>query len=139
MSFFITTVEYNNKIYYGVLLFWKGHQKFFMKGFKGWNRNRVFLQGVIDGLQMIKRKDLYLIFSSDLDYFNDAIRYKNYINWFNDGWVKSNGDTVAYKDMWLEIMYLLDGFQVVNSKKLKNVGILQTEIIKHLQKEECRG
>lgn len=92
---------------YGAILIYGEHRKEISEGFIGVTNNQMELLSVIKALKCLKfpcNVELY----SDSKYVCDAIN-KNWLNsWASKGWVKSDRKEVANKELWQELLPLLE-------------------------------
>ena len=92
---------------YGAVLIYNGNEKRISKGFRKTTNNRMELMAAIDALKLLKEEcivDLY----SDSKYLTDAINQKWLSSWQKNNWKKSDKKPVLNRDLWEELLPLLE-------------------------------
>jgi len=92
---------------FGAVLIYNGNEKRISKGFRKTTNNRMELMAAIEALKLLKEAcevDLY----SDSKYLTDAIN-KNWLSsWQKNGWKKSDKKPVLNRDLWEELISLIE-------------------------------
>lgn len=117
INVYLTTNKKDESVFYGVLLQWRYHQKILKEGFVGKNDNEVELEGLIRALSEIHDKSKIIKVDTDNKYIYDILKYRRYNQWYRDGWVKSDGQRVAYWKEWQQIRELICGFKNISVNK----------------------
>ena len=92
---------------FGAVLIYNGNEKRISKGFRKTTNNRMELMAAIEALKLLKEAcevDLY----SDSKYLTDAINQNWLSSWKKNGWKKSDKKPVLNKDLWEELLLLLE-------------------------------
>ncbi|MDG0860365.1 ribonuclease H family protein [Staphylococcus equorum] len=104
---------------YGVALFYKGHKKEIYQGFRNTTNNRMEITAAISALKQMKRKDIPVEIRTDSAYLCNCINNRWYVKWMNNGWMTSGGKTVENRDLWNELIELINTFNQVSFTKVK--------------------
>ena len=96
---------------YGAVLIYNGNEKRISKGFRKTTNNRMELMAAIEALNLLKENcivDLY----SDSKYLTDAINQKWLSSWQKNGWKKADKKPVLNRDLWEELLLLINKHEV---------------------------
>lgn len=96
---------------WGAILQYKQHKLELSGGAVSTTNNQMELTGVIEGLKALNepcKVELY----TDSQYIVNAINKGWLRNWQKNGWKKSDKSPVLNKELWLEIIALLEKHQV---------------------------
>lgn len=93
---------------YGAILIWGMHRKEISKGYRRTTNNRMELLAVIEGMEIIKNRDIPLVVYSDSQYVVNAVEK----GWLNN-WIKTNfkGDK-KNPDLWKRYHKLAQNFSI---------------------------
>jgi len=96
---------------FGAVLIYNGNEKRISKGFRKTTNNRMELMAAIEALKLLKEDcavDLY----SDSKYLTDAINQKWLSSWQKNGWKKADKKPVLNRDLWEQLIALLEKHSV---------------------------
>lgn len=97
---------------YGAVLIYNGNEKRISKGFRKTTNNRMELMAAIEALRLLKEEcevDLY----SDSKYLTDAINQNWLSSWQKNGWKKADKKPVLNRDLWEELLLLINKHKVI--------------------------
>ena len=104
---------------YGALLIYKGKEKE-IKGHSGNTTNNIMeMTAVIMALKALKEKDIQVEIYSDSAYVVNCFKQKWYVGWRKNGWKNSKKKPVENKELWMELLELVESFKKVNFFKVK--------------------
>ena len=103
----------------GVVLQFRGHEKEDYRGFRNTTNNRMEIQAAIDALKLMKRFDIPVEVRTDSAYLCNCINNKWYKNWMNNGWLTSAKKPVENRDLWIDLLELIEQFQFISFTKVK--------------------
>ena len=103
----------------GVVLQFRGHKKEHYRGFRNTTNNRMEIQAAIDALKLMKRFDIPVEVRTDSAYLCNCINNKWYKNWMNNGWLTSAKKPVENRDLWIDLLELIEQFQFISFTKVK--------------------
>ncbi|MCF0151238.1 MAG: ribonuclease HI [Firmicutes bacterium] len=101
----------NNKGGWGCVLEFSGIEKELSGGEKNTTNNRMELTALIAGLSALKEKGLQLRIFSDSSYLVNCFKNRWYVNWQNNGWKTAAKAPVENRDLWMQLLELLQGQQ----------------------------
>lgn len=104
---------------YGVALFYRGHKKEIYQAFRNTTNNRMEITAAISALKQMKRFDIPVEIRTDSAYLCNCMNNQWYAKWINNGWRTSSGKTVENRDLWQELLDLINKFKQVRFKKVK--------------------
>lgn len=104
---------------YGAVLLYKGHKKELYQGFRNTTNNRMEMTAAISALKSMKRYDIPVEIRTDSAYLCNCMVKKWYVNWMRNGWMTSTGKTVENRDLWIQILELVEKFKEVRFVKVK--------------------
>ncbi len=96
---------------YGAVLIYNGNEKRISKGFRKTTNNRMELMAAIDALKLLK-EDCIVDLYSDSKYLTDAINQSWLSSWQKNGWKKSDKKPVLNRDLWEELLLLINKHKV---------------------------
>ena len=96
---------------YGAVLIYNGNEKRISKGFRKTTNNRMELMAAIDALKLLK-EDCIVDLYSDSKYLTDAINQSWLSSWQKNGWKKSDKKPVLNRDLWEELLFLINKHKV---------------------------
>lgn len=97
---------------WGAILKWNKHEKELSGYDPDTTNNRMELQAVIEGLKAIKHDKFPVNITTDSRYIHDAFA-KNWIaGWQRKGWKTANKTDVKNRDLWEELVALVEKFDV---------------------------
>lgn len=109
----------NNIGGYGVVLQYRGHTKELYQGFRNVTNNQMELKAAIEGLKAMKKFNIPVEVKTDSAYLCNCINQKWYIKWMNNGWVTSSKKPVENRELWIELLDLIDKFAFIQFTKVK--------------------
>lgn len=104
---------------WGAVLEYNGHQKEMHGGAINTTNNIMEMTAVIEGLKSLKSKDLDIHVYSDSAYVVNCFKQKWYVKWQSNGWKNSKKEPVENKELWVELIDLVNSFHSVNFHKVK--------------------
>lgn len=96
---------------WGAILVYNGHEKEMSGGEKQTTNNRMELMAVIEGLSALKEPCEVTVYS-DSKYFIDAIEKGWARSWQKNNWIKSDKKPALNRELWEQILSLLDYHKV---------------------------
>jgi ribonuclease HI len=96
---------------FGVVLRYSGHEKEISGGFADTTNNRMELQGAISGLLSLKEPCAVTLYS-DSQYLVNSIEKGWAKKWRENGWRKADKSPALNKDLWEELLNLLENHEV---------------------------
>mgnify|MGYP001954921636 CR=1 FL=1 len=81
--------------------------------------NKMELTSVIEALKRVKRRDIPIKVYSDSAYIVNCFNDKWYVKWRRNGWINSRGQPVENKDLWEELINLVESFDSIEFVKVK--------------------
>ncbi|RKD28975.1 ribonuclease HI [Thermohalobacter berrensis] len=109
----------NNKGGYGAVLIYKEHKKEIYGGEKNTTNNRMELKGCIEALKLLKRNDIPVEVYTDSAYLCNCMNQKWYEKWRKNGWKNSKKKPVENRDLWIELIKLVESFDSIKFIKVK--------------------
>ena len=88
------------------------HRKELYGGEANTTNNRMELKAVIEGFRALKRDGLVVEVFSDSSYVMNCFRDKWYVNWQKNGWKNSKKEPVENRELWEELLSLVEKHQV---------------------------
>lgn len=104
---------------WGALLEYNENVKTLYGGERNTTNNRMEMMAVIEALKILKTKDLYLEIYSDSAYLVNCFRERWYDKWRLNGWTNASKKPVENRDLWEELLPLVESFQKVEFLKIK--------------------
>ncbi|MCK8059265.1 MULTISPECIES: ribonuclease H [unclassified Fusibacter] len=116
---------------WGAVLEYKGTVKELKGGELNTTNNRMEMTALIEALKSIKNTDMNVSVYSDSAYIINCFHQKWYVNWQRNGWKNSKKAPVENKDLWEEMLLLVERHPKVNFFKVKgHIDIDDTASIK---------
>ncbi|MBS4535460.1 ribonuclease HI [Clostridium sp. D2Q-14] len=109
----------NNIGGYGAVLIYKKNKKEIYGGEKNTTNNRMELKAPIEALKIVKKYNIPIEIYTDSAYLCNCINQKWYVKWRKNGWINSKKKVVENKDLWQELLSLIDRFQEIKFIKVK--------------------
>ncbi len=81
--------------------------------------NIMEMKAVIEALKLIKDKSYSVMVFSDSAYVVNCINDKWYVKWRKNGWINSKKEAVLNKELWEELIQLVEGFCSITFIKVK--------------------
>ena len=97
---------------WGALLEYGQHQKEIFGGEVNTTNNRMEMLALLNALKAIKKPDQIISVFSDSSYLMNCFREKWYESWQKNGWRTSKKTEVENRDLWEELLQLIDRHQV---------------------------
>jgi len=106
---------------------------------KSTTNNRMELMAAVEALKTaIKVKAIKVDVYSDSAYVVNAIKNKWVKKWSNNGWKTVHHEDIKNKDLWLQILSLLNFLHDVNFIKVKgHTGDINNEMVDRMAKREA--
>jgi len=108
-----------NKGGYGAVLLYKDNKKEIFGGELNTTNNRMELKGCIEALKTLKKKDIPIEIYTDSAYLCNCINQRWYIRWRQTGWINSQKKPVENRDLWEELLYLIEDMEEIKFFKVK--------------------
>jgi|LGOV01.1.fsa_nt_gb ribonuclease HI len=113
---------------WGAILMYRGHEKEIFGGTKNTTNNIMEMTAIIEVLKTVNNKDLETEIYSDSAYIVNCINQKWFVNWRKNGWKNSKKQSVKNKELWIEMLKLLESFVKIKLIKVKgHAGIEYNE------------
>lgn len=109
----------NNPAGYGVVLQYGPHVKELYQGFRGKTNNQMEIMAAIEGLKAMKKFDIPVEIRTDSAYVCNCINKGWYKNWMNNGWLTSAKKPVENRELWIELIDLIEKFPFISFTKVK--------------------
>jgi len=114
---------------YGAVLMYKSNKKEIFGGEINTTNNRMELKACIEALKTLKRNDIPVVIYTDSAYLCNCINQQWYKKWRMNGWINSKKKSVENKDLWIELLELVENFADIQFKKVKgHSGIENNEL-----------
>lgn len=81
--------------------------------------NRMELKAVIAGLEQLNQFNIPITVRSDSAYVVNCMQQKWYNGWINRNWRTANNKPVGNKELWLELIKLVNKFEKIEFEKVK--------------------
>lgn len=104
---------------YGAVLIYKDNKKEIFGGEVNTTNNRMELKACIEALKVLKRKDIPIEIHTDSAYLCNCFNQKWHEKWQRNGWINSKKESVENKDLWVELINLVDSFNSIKFIKVK--------------------
>lgn len=96
---------------YGTVLKFGEHRRELSAGYRHTTNNRMELLAVIEGLRALKRACIVAV-HSDSRYVVDSVTKRWIDGWRRRGWIKRDGKPVLNRDLWEQLVPLLETHDV---------------------------
>ena len=97
---------------WGAILEYGEHVKELYGGEANTTNNRMELKAVIEGFKALKRDGITVEVFSDSSYVMNCFREKWYVNWQKNGWKNTKKQPVENRELWEELISLVDKHHV---------------------------
>ncbi len=104
---------------YGAVLEYRNNLKELFDGFRNTTNNIMELKAIIEALKTTKTKEIHIKIYSDSAYVVNCFNQGWYHKWRTNGWINSKKDPVENKELWIEIIGLVETFAKVEFFKVK--------------------
>ncbi len=104
---------------YGAVLIYRDNKKEIFGGEINTTNNRMELTACIKALLALKKKDIPVEIHTDSAYLCNCFNQKWYEKWQKNGWMNSKKEPVENKDLWMELINLVDSFNSIRFIKVK--------------------
>lgn len=104
---------------YGAILLYRGHEKEIYDGEINTTNNKMEMKACIEALKTLKRKDIPVELYTDSAYVCNCINQKWYVKWRKNGWKNSKKNPVENKEMWIELLDLVEALEDIRFFKVK--------------------
>lgn len=91
----------------------------FYKGFRNTTNNKMELKAVVDALKNIKDEGYALEVYSDSAYIVNCINNRWFSKWMQNGWITTAKEPVKNRDLWIELINLLERYPFTKFIKVK--------------------
>ncbi len=125
---------------WGVLLQYNGHQKELRGGATNTTNNIMELTSCIKALQAIKKLHIPIEIISDSAYVVNAFNRGWIASWKANGWLNSKKEPVKNKELWLQLIELVESFEQIVFIKVKghsnNQGNIRADQLANMAMDE---
>ncbi len=97
---------------YGAILICEGKKREYTGGFRLTTNNRMELMGAIVALRELEVRDRPILLHSDSSYLVNGISKGWAENWRRCGWIKSDRKPAINKDLWAELLDLVQALDI---------------------------
>lgn len=104
---------------WGAVLTYQDQVKELYGGEKNTTNNRMEMTAVIEALKALKSKNIPVKIYSDSAYVINCFKEGWHLNWQKNGWMNSQKKPVENKDLWQELIALVDCQSKIEFLKLK--------------------
>ena len=81
--------------------------------------NKMEMKACIESLKTLKKKDIPVEVYTDSAYVCNCINQEWYVKWRSNGWKNSKKDPVENKDLWVEMLTLVETMEDIKFIKVK--------------------
>ncbi len=81
--------------------------------------NIMEMTSIIEGLKALKSKAIKINIYSDSAYVVNCFNQQWYVKWRMNGWINSTKKPVENKDLWIELIELVESFEDITFYKVK--------------------
>ena len=125
---------------WGVLLQYKEHRKELRGGTTNTTNNIMELTSCIKALQAIKKRNIPVEVISDSAYVVNAFHKGWIASWKANGWLNSKKEPVKNKELWLQLIGLVESFAQIAFIKVKghasNQGNIRADQLANMAMDE---
>ncbi len=129
---------------WGAVLEYQGTTKELFGGMKNTTNNRMEMTALIEALKALKSKDIAIEVYSDSAYVINCFQQGWHHKWQVNGWMNSKKEPVENKDLWQELLLLIDSFPTIAFFSIKGhldlskPSEINTWFTKFLQKNKLK-
>jgi ribonuclease HI len=109
----------NNVGGWGAILKYGPHTKEIYDGVRNTTNNRMELTAAIMALKEMKRFDIPVEVYTDSAYLCNCINQRWYKKWMDNGWMTSGNKPVENRDLWIQLIDLIQKFKFISFFKVK--------------------
>lgn len=109
----------NNIGGYGAVLQYGEHSKEIYEGFRNVTNNQMEIRAAIAALKEMKKFNIPVEIRSDSAYVVNCMNKKWYSNWMNNGWLTSTKKPVENRELWMELIEMVQKFAFITFVKVK--------------------
>lgn len=104
---------------YGAVLIYKNNKKEICGGEVNTTNNKMEIKACIEALKLLKRYDIPVELHTDSAYVCNCINQKWYVKWRTNGWKNSKKEPVENKELWVELLDLIEKIDDIKFIKVK--------------------
>lgn len=104
---------------WGAVLEYKGTLRELYGGVANTTNNRMELTALIEGLRALKSQDILLEIFSDSAYVINCFQQGWHRKWLINGWLNSKKEPVENRDLWEDLISLIDVFKEISFYSVK--------------------
>jgi ribonuclease HI len=104
---------------WGAVLEYQGTTKELFGGMKNTTNNRMEMTALIEALKALKTKDVQIEIYSDSAYVINCFQQGWHNKWRVNGWINSKKEPVENKDLWQELLALIESFPKIAYYSIK--------------------
>lgn len=104
---------------WGTVLEYGDNVKTLYGGKSNTTNNIMEMTSVIEGLKALKSNDIKISIYSDSAYVVNCFNQKWYTKWRMNGWINSQKKPVENKELWVELIELVEHFNDISFYKVK--------------------
>lgn len=104
---------------WGTVLEYGDNVKTLYGGQANTTNNIMEMTSVIEGLKALKSTNIQVSIYSDSAYVVNCFNQKWYVKWRMNGWINSSKKAVENKDLWVELIDLVESFSTISFYKVK--------------------
>ena len=104
---------------YGAVLLFGNAKKEIYGGEANTTNNKMELTAMIEALKAVTRNDYSTEVYTDSAYIHNCIEQKWYESWRKNGWKNSKKEPVKNKELWVELLELIESFKNIKIFKVK--------------------
>ncbi len=97
---------------WGAILRFKEKEKEINGGEIDTTNQKMELTACIKALEQLKKKDIKVEIYSDSAYLINCMQQKWYINWRKNGWRNQKKEPVANKELWIQLLNLVEPLDI---------------------------
>ena len=104
---------------WGAVLEFNGNVKELKGQARNTTNNRMEITAAIEALKAMKSKKYPIIVNTDSAYVCNCINNRWYVKWMQNGWRTSSNKTVENRELWAELIELVESFPFISFVKVK--------------------
>lgn len=126
----------NNVGGFGAVLRYGDHVKTIKAGFRNVTNNMMEIRAAIEALKQLKTTNIPVEINTDSAYLCNCMNQGRYKKWMNNGWVTAGKKPVENRQLWIELIELVEQFPFITFNKVKgHSGIPDNELADRLANE----